>query len=631
MDLDSHCPDCFQAPAANPVCSHCGYDARTAYRDNSLLAPFTALGGGRYLIGRVLGRPGGYGVVYAGWQVGLSTPVAIKEFFPYKNGAAIRDKGLVAAAPGDEARFDLWRDRFLQEARLLASLHIPRIQPRIVHAREIIEENGTAYLVMERLHGATLAEHLGGWDTSQRFVLRRRLPPGDAWPLLLAALEALAVLHGRAAGHIIHRDLTPNNLFLEGHRLDDVKLLDFGLARKGDSPAGSVTSAGAGSPGFRAPEQADPLGKAPITTAADCYTLAASLYCALTGRAPPPADARRAGSPLSDLKRLPGLDASLAELLMDCLALDYRARPRNAMAMLQRIAAMTLMPALEPVPEPPPAVSPPRELAQDPRQPAGGPSSEGPKKTGPPGDRVKAQQLLRRQRWRFWRVFDGEWRAVVLIWLGLTGLDYSGWLHVVDFSAGTPPMGRVDGYVYCYQKKIRLLLEEVLEDGEYQYFWGRINDIETETKQCLALVDLGLAEARLGAPDGDADEAWTGIEKASEFYKNPGRTAFAGLVEPRGFVQQSEQRQIRYQVWYHSADSSYEFPGLLYVRAPSGRGFKMPMRADGQDYVSENSLAFDERGQYRFRFCLTVTGGPCCLATVVPRLVSCVSDIVEAK
>ena len=478
MDLTSHCPDCFQAPAANPVCGHCGYDKRTAYRDDSVLAPFTLLDGGRYLTGRVLGRPGGYGVVYAGWQQGLSTPVAIKEFFPYRNGAAIRDKGLVKAVPGDEGRFNLWRDRFLQEARLLASLHHPNRQPRIVYARDVIEENGSAYLVMERLHGATLAEHLGGLrDTPQGLVLGRRLPPGDAWPLLLAALDGLAILHSRPPKPVIHGDLTPNNLFLEGGRLDNVKLLDFGLAREGEYRARAGISAGAGSLGFMAPEQADPLGKESITTAADCYTLAASLYCALTGRAPPPADARRAGTPLLNLRRLSSLDAMLAGLLLDCLALDYRTWPRNAMAMRQRIAATTLMPGLEVAPEPVPAASAPREPVSDARQAAGGPSGEGPKRTERPGSRVRrppleAQQSVRRQRWRFWRVFDSQWRAVILLWLGLTGLDYSGWLHVADFSARTPPMGRVDGYVYCYQKRIRHLLQY----RQYEYFWRGVND-----------------------------------------------------------------------------------------------------------------------------------------------------------
>ncbi|MFD2110863.1 SUMF1/EgtB/PvdO family nonheme iron enzyme [Thiorhodococcus fuscus] len=359
MDRTSHCPDCFQSPAPDPVCAHCGFDSSAYVHDASLLAPFTRLGGGLYLVGRVLGRPGGFGVVYAGWQARIGKPVAIKEFFPSTFNPLARRNGQdsLSVFPLDPDAFERWKARFLEEARLLAQLD----HPGIVQAHDVLEENKTAYLVMERLGGQTLADTLGGLrQTGTGLVLERRLPAAQALPLLLSALDGLAYLHRQPEpkGPILHLDLTPNNLVLQRDPISNapdpgrIKLLDFGLARTGERIAGNASiGAGVGHPNFMPPEQADRQRQQPVTPAADAYTLGATLYTALTAVAPPAAEARRAGAPLADLTaRVPELDPGVARVLMDCLHLAADQRPRDALDLQARLAALTQLP-----PPPPPA------------------------------------------------------------------------------------------------------------------------------------------------------------------------------------------------------------------------------------------------------------------------------------
>ncbi|EGV33747.1 serine/threonine protein kinase [Thiorhodococcus drewsii AZ1] len=367
MDRTSHCPDCFQSPAPNPVCRHCGFDWRDYEPDSSLLAPFTGLCDGLYRVGRVLGRPGGFGVVYAGWQTRLGKPVAIKEFFPSTWNPLAKRSGhdslsVVPVQADSEALLDKWKKRFLEEAQLLARLE----HPGIVQAHDVLEENKTAYLVMERLRGQTLSEFLGGLkETSAGLVLERRLPAAQALPLLFSALDGLAYLHSqsKSQGPILHLDLSPNNLFLQNDPISTepdpgrVKLLDFGLARHGARMAGNASiGAGVGHPHFMPPEQADPQRNKSVTAAADTYTLGATLYTALTACAPPPTDARSTGAPLADLRaRVPELDSGLAGVLMDCLRLAANQRPRDAIDMQFRLAALTQMPPpSEPAPIPKP-------------------------------------------------------------------------------------------------------------------------------------------------------------------------------------------------------------------------------------------------------------------------------------
>lgn len=187
---------------------------------------------------------GGMGIVFLGRDLALERPVAIKVLRP-------------ELATADAA------ERFLREARVLASLSHPNIVP--IH--QVGEADGLFYYVMDFLPGATLAERLR----------QGPLPPDEAVRLGRDLLDALEAAH---SGGVIHRDIKPANIFLRdnGHAV----LADFGVA-KSISPAGPVTDPGRlmGTPDYMAPEQ---LTTGPVTGRSDLYALGLVLFEALAGR-----------------------------------------------------------------------------------------------------------------------------------------------------------------------------------------------------------------------------------------------------------------------------------------------------------------------------------------------------------
>jgi hypothetical protein len=108
-------------------------------------------------------------------------------------------------------------ERFLREAEALAALAHPAIVRYVAHGTT---PQGEPYLAMEWLDGETLADRLA------RGAYRAGLA---AARLGSRVLQALAVAHARG---IVHRDIKPSNLFLPAADLDQVKLLDFGIARR---------------------------------------------------------------------------------------------------------------------------------------------------------------------------------------------------------------------------------------------------------------------------------------------------------------------------------------------------------------------------------------------------------------
>jgi len=192
---------------------------------------------------------GGFGVVYHAFDTSLERSVAIKMLPPR---IAKAGKGLL--------------DRFLREARSAAKLS----HPNIVTIHQICPYKDTFYIVMELVEGGALHEHL---------VQQRRFEPAEATRIIRAAAEGLGHAHRRG---IIHRDIKPGNIMLTND--GQAKVSDFGLARdvlQGRDIVGPGHSLG--TPRYMAPEQA--LGDEP-TAASDLYSLAATYYTLLTGRAP---------------------------------------------------------------------------------------------------------------------------------------------------------------------------------------------------------------------------------------------------------------------------------------------------------------------------------------------------------
>lgn len=274
----SLCFGCFEERGEQSICPHCGYDMETA-RGPLLLAQGVALRG-YYVIGKILGKPGGFGITYLGYNQKLETKVAIKEYLP--RDLVAREAGhrtLRVHDSGDEGSFRAGIDQFLHEARLLARFN----HPNIVRVIDFFEENGTAYLVMDYYQGVSLAEYMErqGGALSEHRVRE----------LMMPVLDGLKEVH---AGGVLHRDIKPQNIYLtdEGRPI----LLDFGAAKQFVGERSRSLSLMA-TPGFASYEQYHKQGQQGPWT--DIYGCAATMYYMLTGTVPPDAVERMAADNLA--------------------------------------------------------------------------------------------------------------------------------------------------------------------------------------------------------------------------------------------------------------------------------------------------------------------------------------------
>ncbi|MGM9619734.1 MAG: protein kinase [Oscillospiraceae bacterium] len=262
-----YCPYCMTRVRPGESCPVCGLTAGSYVPSPHHLPPGTVLLD-RYLVGRVLGE-GGFGITYIGCDLRLELKVAIKEYYPVdrstRNAAATLD---VTSFMGLSAQsFERGKQKFLDEARTMARMDKQQV---IVGVRDFFQANNTAYIVMEYIEGTTfshLVEQKGG-----------RIPPKELFQTLEPLFQALSIMHETG---LIHRDISPDNLMLENGR---VRLLDFGCAR--ETSRGTETLTIALKHGYAPLEQYQQKGQGPWT---DIYSLCATIYFCLTGKAPPQA------------------------------------------------------------------------------------------------------------------------------------------------------------------------------------------------------------------------------------------------------------------------------------------------------------------------------------------------------
>jgi hypothetical protein len=213
------------------------------------------------------------------------------------------------------------RARFIDEARLLRRAD----SDRLVRVFDISELPGEQpYFVMSYANGGTLADRLaaGPLDIEQALETGIRIA------------QATAVLN--EAG-IIHRDLKPSNvLFHDPGTGERVLLGDLGLAKETAHASGFTVAAG--TPGYRAPEQARPGGGLDIR--ADVYGVAALTYHMLTGRPPEPVtgDAGAAETGVTASALPSGVPEGLDRVLASGLAADPDARFPTATALARELA-----------------------------------------------------------------------------------------------------------------------------------------------------------------------------------------------------------------------------------------------------------------------------------------------------
>ena len=240
-------------------------------KSESTMRAGATLHAGRYRLSEKLGQ-GGMGSVY----------LAEDTLLPGRLVAVKENADTSAAA----------QSQFKREALLLARLRHPNL-PQVMDY--FIEADGKQYLVMDYVPGDNLME-----------LMRKRqgpLPAAEALAIVEQVMQALTYMHtwrdpktGQVRP-IIHRDIKPANI----KRTPDgrIFLVDFGIAKvEGGTMTGTAVSAKALTPGYAPLEQYH----GGTDARSDIYSLGATLYALLTGRAPPNATALATGTPLPPLQ-----------------------------------------------------------------------------------------------------------------------------------------------------------------------------------------------------------------------------------------------------------------------------------------------------------------------------------------
>jgi serine/threonine protein kinase len=205
---------------------------------------------GNYELERELGQ-GGMGTVYQARDIGLNRKVALK---------------ILRADLGNDPTF---ARNFLDEVEVTASL----AHPNIIRVYTLGEQDGRLYLVMEHLDQPSL---------EQRMDQAAKLPERDVLEIGIGIASALQFAHEETG--MIHRDIKPGNILFGRGNIP--KLADFGLAAGARSALGQQDEIW-GTPYYVSPER---LNREEEDIRSDIYSLGATLYHALAGRAPFEAD-----------------------------------------------------------------------------------------------------------------------------------------------------------------------------------------------------------------------------------------------------------------------------------------------------------------------------------------------------
>jgi len=216
--------------------------------------PAGTLVGDRYEIEAFIGE-GGFAQVYRARHRMMNHDVAVK----------------VLNVDANPRRARAFEERFLQEARIAASLRHPNVVT--IHDFGFTGAQRQLYMAME---------YLSGHDLQRELNQRGPMAPTRALPLLCDALDALGLGHKQG---IVHKDLKPANLFLV--HLDTPRealvVLDFGVARLSQVPGARLTETGTfnGTPQYLPPEY---IEHQIVSPALDVYQMGLILVETLTGR-----------------------------------------------------------------------------------------------------------------------------------------------------------------------------------------------------------------------------------------------------------------------------------------------------------------------------------------------------------
>jgi eukaryotic-like serine/threonine-protein kinase len=250
--LDSGVPlNCDKCGAMNPpsqkFCGTCGNSLVANADTDPDIRHLQEVLKKRYVILKSLGE-GGFGRVFLAEHTGL------------------KQKHVIKVLSADSSRSTDIRNRFFQEAQVIARLKHPNIVPIM----DVSESGGRPYYIMSYLEGGSLEDLL---------LKEKKLSVETALGLVSKLLSALSEVHKKG---IIHRDIKPSNVLLE--ETGEPILIDFGIARVEES-TGSKTKTGIsiGTPQYMSPEQLDAK---PINVTTDIYSMGILLFELLTGKPP---------------------------------------------------------------------------------------------------------------------------------------------------------------------------------------------------------------------------------------------------------------------------------------------------------------------------------------------------------
>lgn len=262
------CIGCMSELNSDGLCSSCGLIQKDYAPIPRCLVPGTILEN-RYYLGKVIGE-GAFGITYIGWDSRLAIPVAVKEYYP----SDLVSRDMVRGAnpnvyfyekEGQET-YQQQLKQFLDEARNLSRFNQVN---GIVSVRDFFYANNTAYIVMDYIEGCSL-----------KSFVKENGPFSGAKTLQLIkpVMEALSKVH--AIG-LIHRDISPDNILI--NEKGELILVDFGAARMRNSElTRSMTVVF--KRGYSPEEQYRARGKQGPAT--DVYSICATMYFMLTGKAP---------------------------------------------------------------------------------------------------------------------------------------------------------------------------------------------------------------------------------------------------------------------------------------------------------------------------------------------------------
>lgn len=319
---------------------------------------------GGYRVVRKIGE-GGMGAVYLAEDARLGRRIAIKTLKPELSANAIE------------------RDRFVREARAAAAVAHDNIVP-VLHVGTA--DDGRPFIAMPFLQGETLDARL------------QREPVAPVDVILKVAREVGDGLAAAHAAGLIHRDIKPGNIWIEGdpgsselgRQVRRCKILDFGLAR----PVGGaqLTAYGVvlGTPAFMPPEQAR---GAPVDPRADLFSLGVVLYRMATGRLPYTGESALAvlvalasdETPPAVRALNPKLPSPVADLIARLMCKDAAGRPGTAAEVVAEVRAIARVRRLRRTAPAPSAATLPSPSGD----PSGAAPAPGGRAAGPPDGLVE--------------------------------------------------------------------------------------------------------------------------------------------------------------------------------------------------------------------------------------------------